>query len=286
MIVAMNPQSLDRANAFLAAVAARTEVGEVLPGTPADIGHELAFPDALSTARAVRALIARKRLEAAEGSYRLLDARPVEAGEREVLGRRPRKAREPKASPGGRSLRPRPPRPRCTPTWGVRPSIVSSSWDARPRSFVQACEQRERRRGRHARRAWVPSSARRSWARRSESSRPGPRWPRPTSGPCWRPCEAARRSETQPVGDSEMEAILGVLKGGEEATSRPPLHLPPIDPFDRIRLSHRSRRRSSRAASRPSWPPSTPPRDRGRAPRSSGLRRCTSPGCRARPRDR
>ena len=46
MIVAMNPQSLDRANAFLAAVAARTEVGEVLPGTPADIGHELSFPDA------------------------------------------------------------------------------------------------------------------------------------------------------------------------------------------------------------------------------------------------
>ncbi|MEO8424564.1 MAG: hypothetical protein ABI595_11740, partial [Actinomycetota bacterium] len=72
----MNPQSLDRANAFLAAVAARTEVGEVLPGTPADIGHELAFPDALSTARAVRALIARRRLEPADGSYRLLDARP------------------------------------------------------------------------------------------------------------------------------------------------------------------------------------------------------------------
>src|SRR6185295_8854866 len=57
----------------------------------------------LSTARAVRALIARRRLEAAEGSYRLLDARPVDAGEREVLGRRPRKPREAKATKSGGS---------------------------------------------------------------------------------------------------------------------------------------------------------------------------------------
>src|SRR5712691_2837185 len=103
----MNPQSLDRANAFLAAVAARTEVGSVLPGTPADIGHALSFPDPLATARAVRALIARRRLEPADGSYRLLDARPVEAGEKEAVGRRPRKARQARragastASPGG-----------------------------------------------------------------------------------------------------------------------------------------------------------------------------------------
>ena len=83
----MNPQSLDRANSFLAAVAARTEVGGVLPGTPADIGHQLAFPDALSTARAVRALIARRRLEPADGSYRLLDARPVEPGANSRSGR-------------------------------------------------------------------------------------------------------------------------------------------------------------------------------------------------------
>ncbi|MGZ4137099.1 MAG: hypothetical protein ACXVPX_05960, partial [Actinomycetota bacterium] len=89
----MNPQSLDRANAFLAAVAARTQVGSVLPGAPADIGHELAFPDPLATARAVRALIARRRLEPAEGSYRLLDARPVDPDEREAVGRRARKPR-------------------------------------------------------------------------------------------------------------------------------------------------------------------------------------------------
>ena len=89
----MNEQSLERVNAFLAAASSRTEVGQVLDVTPAEIGRELGFPDALSTARAVRALIARQRLEPSMGSYRLLDARPVEASEKEALGRRPRKPR-------------------------------------------------------------------------------------------------------------------------------------------------------------------------------------------------
>ncbi len=86
----MNDQSLQRANAFLAAVASRIAVGDVLDETPAEIGRELGLPDPLSTARAVRALIARRRLEPAEGSYRLLDARPLEPGERESIGRKPR----------------------------------------------------------------------------------------------------------------------------------------------------------------------------------------------------
>ena len=89
----MNEQSLQRVNAFLAAASQRTEVGQVLDVTPAEIGRELGFPDALSTARAVRALIARKRLEPAQGSYRLLDARPVDASEKEAVGRKPRKTR-------------------------------------------------------------------------------------------------------------------------------------------------------------------------------------------------
>jgi len=72
----MNDESLQRANAFLEAVSSRVEVGEVLRETPAEIGRELGHPDPLATARAVRALIARRRLEPANGSYRLLDARP------------------------------------------------------------------------------------------------------------------------------------------------------------------------------------------------------------------
>jgi hypothetical protein len=87
----MNDESLQRANAFLAAVAERVALGEILVETPAEIGRELGHPDALSTARAVRALIARRRLEPANGSYRLLDATPVDAEEREAVGRRPRR---------------------------------------------------------------------------------------------------------------------------------------------------------------------------------------------------
>ena len=87
----MNDLSLERANAFLAAVSRRIEVGEILEETPAEIGRDLDLPDPLSTARAVRALIARRRLEPANGSYRLLDARPLDAGERESIGRRPRR---------------------------------------------------------------------------------------------------------------------------------------------------------------------------------------------------
>src|SRR5688500_2495359 len=87
---AVNEQSLQRENAFLAAVAARPEVGAVLDVTPAERGRDLGFSDPLSPARGVRALIARKRLAPAMGSYRLLDARPVGADEKEAI-RRPRR---------------------------------------------------------------------------------------------------------------------------------------------------------------------------------------------------
>ncbi len=102
----MNDQSLERVNAFLAAVADRVQPGELLSETPAELGRDLGFPDALSTARAVRALIARKRLESAQGTYRLIDGTPVAAGEREVVGRRTRRSRSARGtarSPSGSS---------------------------------------------------------------------------------------------------------------------------------------------------------------------------------------
>jgi hypothetical protein len=215
MIAAMNPQSLDRANAFLAAVAARTEVGEILPGTPADIGHELSFPDALSTARAVRALIARRRLEAAEGSYRLLDARPVDAGEREVLGRRPRKPREPKATSTAAG--------RSSSTGPMYSDVGRAAVDRLVELGREAAELRaslrtareEARASREARvgaeqRAEVMASKVRELEARAEMAEANLR----TLLASVRGREAQRDA---PVGDSEMEAILGVLKGGEEA---------------------------------------------------------------------
>jgi hypothetical protein len=64
----VNEQSLERVNAFLTAVAQRTQKGDLLEATPAELGRELGFPDPLSIARAVRALVAR-RLVPAGGRY-------------------------------------------------------------------------------------------------------------------------------------------------------------------------------------------------------------------------
>ncbi len=76
--------------------------------SPADVGKRIGLPDALSAARAVRALLARKRLEIADGTYRLIDPRPVEPGEPEAIPRRPRqrKAKAPSATPRERSSEP------------------------------------------------------------------------------------------------------------------------------------------------------------------------------------
>lgn len=92
----MNEQSLGRANAFLATMASRTSVGDVSPMSPVEIGRELGFGPPLVAARAVRALIARRRIQPVEGGgYRLLDARPLEPGEPESLPR-PKRTRKPK----------------------------------------------------------------------------------------------------------------------------------------------------------------------------------------------
>jgi hypothetical protein len=93
----VNEESLKRVNAFLAAISVRVQVGEVVTVTPADIGREVGLPEPLAAARAVRALLARRRLEVADGGYRLIDARPVDPGERESIARQPRKRRKPRA---------------------------------------------------------------------------------------------------------------------------------------------------------------------------------------------
>ena len=106
----MNEESLNRVNAFLAAISARVQVGDVVTVTPADIGREVGLPEPLAAARAVRALLARRRLEVADGGYRLIDARPVDPGERESITRQPRKRRKARAgsttSPRAASGRP------------------------------------------------------------------------------------------------------------------------------------------------------------------------------------
>ena len=96
----VNEESLQRANAFLAAVAARATPGELIDLSPAELGKQIGVVEPLAAARAVRALLARRRLEAVDGRYRLLDVRPIEAGEREQVPR-PRRAarRQPRTPP-------------------------------------------------------------------------------------------------------------------------------------------------------------------------------------------
>jgi hypothetical protein len=210
----MNEQSLERVNAFLAAAAARTEVGAVLDVTPAEIGRELGFPDALSTARAVRALIARKRLEAAMGSYRLLDPRPVEPDEKEAVGRRPR------ASGRGRPA-----------AGSGRRSADSAAYS----DFGRAAVERLVELGREAAELRAALRTAREEARGSRQARDEAEARARTLTDKVRDLEArAEMAESNlrtllatvrskdmardaPVSDSEMEAILGVLKGGEEA---------------------------------------------------------------------
>ena len=57
------------------AAPARVQPGELLEMSPTELGREIGVEEPLAAARAVRALTARRRLEAADGSYRLLDAR-------------------------------------------------------------------------------------------------------------------------------------------------------------------------------------------------------------------
>ena len=208
----MNPQSLERANAFLAAVAQRTEVGSVMPVSPADIGRELSFPDPLATARAVRALIARRRLESAEGSYRLLDTRPVAPGEREVIGRKPRKARAARTAPASRSDG----GPRYSDLGRaavdrlvelgrevgmLRASLRSAREEARgSRDARLEAEQRADVLGAKARELEARAEMAESNLRTLLASVKGR--------------ESGQRDAA--VGDSEMEAILGVLKTGDE----------------------------------------------------------------------
>jgi hypothetical protein len=102
----VNEQSLKESNAILAAAASRTEVGQMIPSSPAELAAESGIEARLSVARAVRALMARGRIAQEGDGYRLLDARPVDPGEqasvrRPIRRRRRRGERAPEAAEAG-----------------------------------------------------------------------------------------------------------------------------------------------------------------------------------------
>jgi hypothetical protein len=96
----LNEQSLEAANAFLRIASETTQPGDFLERSPADIGKDAGLPNPLAVARAVRALAARRRLEAEDGRYRLLETRPLEPGEPESVPRAPRRRKARKKAAG------------------------------------------------------------------------------------------------------------------------------------------------------------------------------------------
>jgi hypothetical protein len=209
----VNDESLERANSFLAAASRRVPVGEVLDVTPAEIGRELGFPDALSTARAVRALIARKRMEPAMGSYRLLDDRPVDPGEREAIGRPPRKPRATiQPAPGVTVGDPGSP---AYSDFGR--AMVDRLLDlGREVATLRASTRQAREEARDARQDRDEAEQRaRTLAERVQSLEGRAEMAESNL----RTLLAAARAKDVPsdarVSDTEMEAILGVLKGAE-----------------------------------------------------------------------
>lgn len=214
----MNDESLERVNGFLAAVVARVAVGDVLTVTPAELGRELGFPDALSTARAVRALISRRRLVPAQGSYRLLDATPVGPEEREAL-ERPRKAR------------------RRGPTQGVEADRGSETRSMTYSDVGRAAVDRMIELGREAADQRAGLRTAREETRSARQARDEAEQRARALTERVRELEAraemaesnlrtllaqarAKEGPRQPsdVSDAEMEAILGVLKTGEAGT--------------------------------------------------------------------
>jgi len=214
---AVNQESLERANAFLAAAAARTDVGSVLAVTPAEIGRDIGLPDPLSAARAVRALIARRRLEPAQGSYRLVDATPVDPDEKETVQRAPRRRKAKRAGP---------PAPR-----GDRGSyseigheVVEKLIDlgrevATLRSSLRGARE-EARMSRDARieaeqRAETLAARVRDLESRAEMAESNLRALLATAR------GAGKDQRDAVIGDTEMEAILGVLKTGDGTDEAP-----------------------------------------------------------------
>jgi hypothetical protein len=223
----MNDESLQRANSFLEAVSSRVEVGEVLRETPAEIGRELGHPDPLATARAVRALIARRRLEPANGSYRLLDARPVEPEEREALGRRPRSIqggrRRPERSTGGEEG--------VSAYSDLGRAVAEKLIDLGRENADMRTELRQAREELREARATRDEAERRarSLAERTKELEARAEM---AEGNLRALLASARGRDVRPdapVGDVEMAAILGVLKGDEEtqATTTPGAALAP-----------------------------------------------------------
>jgi hypothetical protein len=209
---AVNQESLERANAFLAVVADRAQPGDLVEISPAEIGRAIGVEEPLAAARAVRALLARRRIEPADGKYRLLDARPIEPGEREQIPR-PRRQRAAKAGARGTRTAREPGKPTYS---ELGHALVDRLIDlGKEVAQLRAAARSAREEAREAREAKDEAERRaqtfgarvRELEARAEMAETN-----------LRTLLAAARGAGREVsvGDTEMEAILGVLKGEPE----------------------------------------------------------------------
>lgn len=207
----MNQDSLDRANAFLAAVAARVQPGELLELSPTELGREIGVEEPLAAARAVRALTARRRLEASDGSYRLLDARPIEPGEREQV---PRPKRKKAASPRRRAGRSAKTTGRATYSEVGQAAIDRLIELGRDVATLRAGLRSAREEAREEREARDDAERRaRTLAERVRDLEARAEMAESNLRTLLAAAKGAGRDE---MGDTEMDAILGVLKGERE----------------------------------------------------------------------
>jgi hypothetical protein len=214
----VNQESLDRANAFLAAVAARVEVGQVLEVSPAEVGRAIGISQPLASARAIRALLARRRLELVDGKYRLVDARPVEPGEKESVPRKPRakKRRQARSKDDGRAS--------GAPTYAAvgREAIERLIELGRDVGTLRSSLKAAREEARDAREARDDAERRaKTLAARVRDLEARADMAESNLRTLLAAARKSGRDVDTPVAHDEMEAILGVLKGedAEQATS-------------------------------------------------------------------
>jgi len=212
----VNEESLRRANAFLAAVAEQVSQGDALALSPADIGRRAGLPDPLASARAVRALLARKRLEMLDGKYRLLDSRPVEPGEPEAIPRPPRKKRPPPRRRSERAAGPG----RTTYSEVGRVAIERLIEMARDSGTLRGNLRTLREETRQAREAKEDSERRAQvLAARVRDLEAKLEMAETNLRTILAAAKGTTRADT--VGDAEMDAILAVLKGGDAEPATP-----------------------------------------------------------------
>jgi uncharacterized membrane protein YccC len=208
----MNQESLERANAFLAAVAGKAQPGGLVELSPTEIGRAIGVSEPLAAARAVRALLARKRIESVDGKYRLLDARPIEPGEREQIPRPRRRAGAKADARESRSARD----PGKLTYGGIGREVVDRLVDlGREVATLRAASRTAREEAREAREAKDDAERRaQSLAARVRELESRVEMAEGNLRTLLATARGAGREV--PVGDTEMEAILGVLKGERE----------------------------------------------------------------------